>query len=148
MELPETFLACPFCGGTNILVSSPGIGMVQPRHFVAICTNDVGKPGCGSSSTWKLVPAEAREAWNRRAGAGRASQDNGGKQLVSSAWLDALAVRWERRIAFLENGCSCDPQSYHRGLIDAHGDCLKDLRADMESASNGADERPAPARED
>lgn len=132
MEQPSDLLACPYCGGTNIQITSPS--NVQPRHFVALCTNDVDKPGCGASSQWHRVPAEARGAWNRRAGAGRASQDNGGKQLCSSAWLDALTKSVESAVEhWQQHGATLnfeDKMNWAEIRLDA-------FRRHAESASNG-----------
>lgn len=59
-----TLLPCPFCGGTNVLVTRPHGG--QPVHYVAICTPEVGMIGCGASSTWMASREEAAAAWNHR----------------------------------------------------------------------------------
>jgi Lar family restriction alleviation protein len=59
-----TLLPCPFCGGSNVLVTRPHGG--QPVHYVAICTPEVKMIGCGASGTWMASREEAAAAWNQR----------------------------------------------------------------------------------
>jgi hypothetical protein len=59
-----SLLPCPFCAGTNILLSHPHEG--KPERWVAICTPEEGIEGCGASSTWCPSKDEAANRWNQR----------------------------------------------------------------------------------
>ena len=55
-------------------------------------------------------------------------------EVGSSAWVDALARIWERRIKFYEEHPVADPAGNHRQCELAI--CLAELRAESERASN------------
>lgn len=76
----EKLKPCPFCGSD----SYPKVGPYQfpPDHdggawtwgYSVVCDAsgfEGSEKGCGSSSAWSETPAEAVEAWNRRAALSR-----------------------------------------------------------------------------
>ena len=63
-------IPCPFCGQQKYLCVLAD-GEKDMRQYQIVCdASDDG--GCGASSGWYDTIAEAKAAWNRRAGGGGA----------------------------------------------------------------------------
>lgn len=129
MEPPNNLLACPFCGSNEVSESSGRNGDNTPFYYVECET-------CAGMGPGHNKPRLAVEAWNVRAGAGRALQDSGGKQLCSTDWLDALATSFAAesgKTRELEDHCVHEED---RKRARDRSCILMDIASALRSASN------------
>jgi len=91
-EQPESFLACPFCGETQVQINELG-----DESYVADCYV------CGAGTGAQHDAEQAKAVWNARAGEGGVWSGNRGKRLAPASWLDASArmkdILWEEASA-------------------------------------------------